>query len=203
MLNYLCMSMEGNRIDDDDSDTPVLRSSIEEDLSDSDDDLLQMENITDPDTSIEIIETVTRDMSNVNDTETPGQIVTKSPSPAGYRDTSDYQAESGRMVLRNCSVLVKKSRLGEMRKRKRGMDGDESGKGVNLDCLDEEQNVNVVATRLGSKSEERSVLGNSFDGSCASKSSNLSSICAQTTSLPSSSEKGGHNGNVGKYDCFM
>jgi hypothetical protein len=38
---------------------------------------------------------------------------------------------------------------------------------------------------------------------CASKSSNLSSICAQTTSLPSSSEKGGQNGNVGKYDYFM
>jgi hypothetical protein len=31
----------------------------------------------------------------------------------------------------------------------------------------------------------------------------LSSICAETTSLPSSSEKGGHTGNVGKYDCFM
>ena len=66
-----------------------------------------MENITDPDTSIEIIETVTCDVSNVRDAEKPEQIVedvTKSPSPAGYRDASDYQAESGRLVLTKCRL---------------------------------------------------------------------------------------------------
>ena len=105
--------MEWKNIDDD--DTLLLCSSIEEDLSDSDDDLIQMENITDPDTSIEILETVTCDKSNVHDTENPKQIVedvTKSHSPAGCRDASDYQTESGRWGLKKCRVLVKKLRLG-------------------------------------------------------------------------------------------
>ena len=103
------MSMERKNIDDD--DTLLLCSSIKEDLSDSDDDLIQMENITDPDTSIEILETVTCDKSNVHDTENPKQIVedvTKSHSPAGCRDASDYQTESGRWGLKKCRVLVKK-----------------------------------------------------------------------------------------------
>ena len=83
VLDNFYMTMEWKKIDDD--DTLVLCSSIEEDLSDSDDDLIKMENITDPDTSIEIIETVACDVSNVRDTEKPEQIVedvTKSPSPA-------------------------------------------------------------------------------------------------------------------------
>jgi len=175
------MSMEWKKIDDD--DTLMLCSSIEEDQSDSDDDLIQMENITDTDTSIEIIETITRDVSNVPDTEKPEQIVEQvnSPStpPAGCRDTSNCQAESEGLVLRKCSVLVKKSEPG-------GVNGDESEKVLQFECMDEQQNKTGSANALRiTTSEERSILESSFDSRNNSRSSNVPDTEEHVTKPPS------------------
>ena len=107
-----------------------LSCSFEEDpdVSDSDEDLIRMENITDPDSSIEIIESVAAaDCS---------------------RDVIEDLVDGERMGARKCRVVVKKLLLGEMS----GLRGD-SDRALDLDCLDEEQN-----SKQDTSSDNRSIF---------------------------------------------
>ena len=112
-----------------------LSCSIAEDnnASDSDEDLITMENITDPDSSIEIIESVAAADCSM--------------------DGIDDLVDGERMCARKCRVVVKKLWLGEMR----GLRGD-LDRVINLDCVEEEKN-----TKLDTSSDKRSIFDISLD----------------------------------------
>ena len=186
-----------------------VRDVLEEEQctsGDDDDDLIKMENITDLDISIEVIETITSSL---------GEDATKKPSShtvehvtsdtaACSKDKDDNQAVGERWVLRKCRVLVKKSKLSELGKRKEVMNGPD------LDLEDEEQNAGVDTT-INASLENSSMFDISFGESSAKMVSCWSASSTPNVSLPSSTVEGGcitvkkedKNVSLGKYDFFL
>ena len=161
-----------------------VRDVLEEEQStsgDDDDDLIKMENITDLDISIEVIETVTSSLGE-DDTKKPSSHTVEhvtSDTAACSKDEDDNQAGGESLVLRKCRVLVKKSKLSELGKRKEVMNGPD------LDLEDEEQNAGVDTT-INASLENSSMFDISFDESSAKMVSCWSSSSTPNVSLPSS-----------------
>ena len=99
-------------VDDDvDVDSLLLSSSNEEgnDASDSDEDLIQMENITDLDSSVEIVETVNKAVKFRH-------FITQSDDAAAcLGEVIEDQVDGERRIVKKCRVLVRKLKLGEIR----------------------------------------------------------------------------------------
>jgi hypothetical protein len=172
-----------------------------------DDDLIQMEDISDLDRSIEVIETVTSSRLGEDDTEKSSSHTIEhvtSDTAACSKDKDDNQAGGERLVLRKCRVLVKKSKLSELGKMKEVINGPV------LDLEDEEQNAGVD-TPINASLENSSMFDISFDDSSTKMSSCWSSSSTPNVSLPSSTREGGcifvnkedKNISLGKYDYFL
>jgi hypothetical protein len=147
-----------------------------------DDDLIQMEDISDLDRSIEVIETVTSSRLGEDDAEKSSSHTIEhvtSDTAACSKDEDDNQAGGESLVLRKCRVLVKKSKLSELGKRKEVMNGPV------LDLEDEEQNAGVDTT-INASLENSSMFDISFDESSAKMVSCWSSSSTPNVSLPSS-----------------